>query len=108
MEKKILNFTPHPIVVVDAEGTQLKNFPSVGSIRLKAETQPTGESVEAVPFTRTVFGEPEGLPEQTEGVFLIVSQLVKTALPSRTDLVVPAEVVRDAEGKILGCRSLGV
>ena len=41
------------------------------------------------------------------GVFYIVSQLVKNALPDRTDLLVPAEVVRDGNGNIIGCKSLG-
>jgi len=40
-------------------------------------------------------------------VYYIVSQLVKSALPDRDDLLVPAEVVRDETGRIVGCRSLG-
>ena len=39
--------------------------------------------------------------------FYIVSQLVKSALPNRSDLLVPAEMVRDEKGAILGCKSLG-
>jgi hypothetical protein len=33
---------------------------------------------------------------------------VKSALPERIDLLVPAEMVRDKEGNIIGCQSLGV
>lgn len=32
---------------------------------------------------------------------------VKNACPVRKDLLVPAEVVRDADGNIVGCKSLG-
>lgn len=40
--------------------------------------------------------------------YYIVSQLVKNALPHRRDLIVPAEVVRDDTGNIIGCRSFGL
>ena len=69
-------------------------------------TEPAGE-VMGISVTRTVFGEPVGLPEPEVGTCYIVSQLVKNALPERDDLVVPAEVVRDADGNIIGCKSLG-
>jgi hypothetical protein len=39
--------------------------------------------------------------------YYLVSQLVKSALPSRKDLLVPAEIVRDKDGNIIGCRSFG-
>ena len=102
------NLTPHPITVCDSEGKTLKTFASDGLVRLKASTVSAGFDVDGVPVTKTEFGLPEGLPEPQEGVFLIVSQLVKSALPGRTDLLVPAEVVRDSEGKILGCKSFGI
>lgn len=104
----VKNLTPHPIHIVDAEGTVLKTFQSEGLVRLKASTVHAGFSVDGVPVTKTQFGEPEGLPLFEQGTFLIVSQLVKSALPDRFDLVVPADVVRDANGNIVGCRSLGI
>ena len=104
----VKNLTPHPIHIVDAEGTVLKTFQSEGLVRLKASTVHAGFSIDGVPVTKTVFGEPEGLPLFEQGTFLIVSQLVKSALPDRYDLVVPADVVRDANGAIIGCRSFGI
>lgn len=104
---KIKNFTPHSIVVVGESGETLKVFQSEGLVRLKAETIPVGE-VAGIKLTATKFGEPEGLPECIDGIYYIVSQLVKTALPNRPDLLVPAEVVRDTNGQIIGCKSLGV
>ena len=41
-------------------------------------------------------------------IYYIVSQLVKTANSDRKDLLVPAEVVRDNNGSIIGCRSFGI
>jgi len=104
----VKNLTPHPITLVDAEGTVLKTFQSDGLVRLKASTVTAGFDIDGVPVTKTVFGEADGLPLFEQGTFLIVSQLVKSALPDRFDLVVPAEVVRDSNGAILGCRSFGI
>lgn len=105
---KLLNYTPHPIHVVGEDNQVIKTIESTGLIRLKASTVDAGFEVNGVKITTTDFGEPEGLPEFEEGVFYIVSQLVKSALPQRRDLLVPAEVVRDDKGNILGCKSLGV
>ena len=103
----IKNMTPHPINVVNGEGKNIRIIPNEGIIRLKTETSPAGK-VDGIPLTKTVFGVSEGLPEFQEGVFLIVSQLVKNALPERKDLIVPAEVVRDEKGNIIGCKSFGI
>lgn len=103
----IINMTPHDINVIAVDG-EVETIPASGqTVRLKMETASAG-SHDGIPLTETVFGSPEGLPPKTPGTLLIVSQIVKSALPLRRDLVVPAELVRDAEGRIIGCRSLGI
>lgn len=119
---QIINMTPHSVELVEWHDNPVSGNPylvtlasfqaSGETIRLKAETVKVGD-IEvhegfSVPTTKTVFSEPVGLPEYTEGTYFIVSQLVKTALPNRKDLLVPAEVVRDKDGKILGCLSFGI
>lgn len=104
---RVVNCTPHPITIVAGNGVILRAIPPSGEVaRLSVSTEPAGV-VLGIPVTRTVFGEPVGLPEPEIGTCYIVSQLVKNALPERDDLVVPAEVVRDAAGNVVGCRSLG-
>ena len=103
----IKNFTPHPILICNNAGEIIRVIQSEGLVRLKAVTVAAGE-IDGVPVTRTEFGQAEGLPEFKEDIFIVVSQLVKTALPSRSDLLVPAEVVRDEKGNIVGCKSLGL
>lgn len=106
--ENIINMTPHAVHIVDAQGTIITTFPKGDSmIRLAVNTVPAG-IIAGVNVTETKFGEPEGLPEYVDGTFYIVSQLVKSALSDRTDLLVPAEVVRDNSGNILGCKSLGI
>ena len=104
----LINTTPHAVNIVNSENQVILTIPvSDISIRLAVKTVSNGFLGE-IPLTKTEFGEPVGLPEFKEGTFYIVSQLVKSALPLRTDLLVPAEVVRDEKGVILGCKSLGV
>jgi hypothetical protein len=104
----VLNFTPHPINIIGADGEEIKTIePSGPAIRLKATTAPAGAHA-GIKLTKTIFGEPEGLPEAIDGTLIIVSQLVKTALPDRKALIVPTEVVRDDQGRIIGCKSLGI
>ncbi|AYY11601.1 hypothetical protein EF847_01525 [Actinobacteria bacterium YIM 96077] len=50
--------------------------------------------------------EIQNLPAPSEGVYLIVSRPVAMALPERRDLVVPAELIRDDQGNVVGARSL--
>ena len=108
MEKTIINMTPHAISMVDQDGNLVCKFePSGATIRLSAKTERVGE-VNGLPLTKTVYGEPEGLPEYQDGTWYIVSAMIKAALPERTDLLVPAEQVRNDAGQIIGCKSLGI
>lgn len=110
MSNQMINMTPHAVNIVDNEGNVVKTIPASGQlIRLKAATMRMDNIYfPEIPFSRTVFSSPEGLPEYDVKKFYIVSQLVKSALPDRDDLLVPAEVVRDSEGNIIGCKSLGM
>ena len=104
----IINATPHAVNLLDENNQEVKTWPKGElSIRLKVETVSAEPLPDGTPTTRTQYGEPEGLPDYEEGIYYIVSQLVKSALPNRNDLLVPAEVQRDTDGNIIGCRSLG-
>ncbi|WP_291566899.1 MULTISPECIES: hypothetical protein [unclassified Clostridium] len=102
---KILNYTPHTVNIIISESGEIYNFLSVGNARCIQTTVQVGE-INNIPITSTKFGEVEGLPQEQEGIYYIVSRLILQALPQRKDLLVPNEVVRDEEGKIIGCKSL--
>jgi hypothetical protein len=109
MTATIINKTPHPVTLVDNQDKVVKTFPACPKeelIRLSAKTVPAKE-LDGIPTSRTEFGSAIGLPDFEEGVYYIVSQLVKSAKADRNDLLVPAEVVRDSNGQIIGCKSLG-
>ena len=106
--ENIVNMTPHAVVLLDKEDKVVKTFePSGSSVRLSSKTVEVGKIGE-IRLTETVYGNPEGLPEMANDVYYIVSAMVKNALPGRSDLLVPAEQVRDSDGRIIGCRSLGL
>ena len=100
------NLTPHVITVIEGEQSQV--FPVDGPApRLAVERTALGQ-IGGISVVRSTMGEPTGLPEPVEGVFLIVSALVAEhpSLADRTDLVYPGEPVRDPEGKIIGAKGL--
>ena len=103
---QVLNWTPHDVHIVDNTGKPYRTYPRTGNtVRLKMDTVSDGYLPDGTPLKRVVFGEPEGLPNYQEHTYYIVSQLVKSALPDRPDLLVPGDIVRDENGNIIGCRS---
>jgi hypothetical protein len=84
-------YTPHTINVQTSQGDQ-HAFPSQGIARV-TEKQSVVGSESGIELRTTIYGEIEGLPEVKEGVFVIVSLLVRqvnTASPNpRKDLVSP-------------------
>lgn len=44
--------------------------------------------------------------EYEEGIYLLVSAMVREALPLRKDLVSPGQLLRDDDGNVIGCLGL--
>ncbi len=121
---KIINMTPHGITILNDKGMSIRDIPASGQmIRLDAKTVSVGSLTETlssiddesiaetsvdIPLTKTTYGETNCLPKYQNGTYYIVSQLVKSAFPKRMDFLVPAQVVRDEKGNIIGCLSLGI
>lgn len=80
---------------------------SSGSLARVATKIVTVGFIDEIPVTATEFGEVEGLPEPVDGVIYIVSSLVAQRVPNRNDVFIPSESVRDSQGRIIGCKSLG-
>src|SRR4030042_634655 len=103
---KIINMTPHEVnigkIVISRCGEQIRL-----STRTVEDEPIVLDNGISIPTSRTEFGDVVGLSPQADGVYYIVSQLVQSTLPDRTDLLVPAELVRDERGNIVGCGSLG-
>ena len=98
---KIINKTPHEVNVITNNGT-ITFQKSDAPIRLSSEAKQVG-TIGSVPVFSVAYGS-GNMPEMVDDVIYIVSALVRSAYPDRTDLVVPHDVVRDHEGNIIGCR----
>ena len=106
----IKNMTPHNIVIVcESNSDAIMIFEASGeTIRLDVKTVQVAQikEIEDVPITKTTYSGTI-LPEYKRDTYYIVSQLIKSAYPNRPDFLIPAEMVRDEKGNIIGCKSLG-
>ena len=105
--KTIINTTPHNVNICDANSKVINTFlKSDNPIRLNSVSNQIGD-INGIPVNSVAFGS-ANLPAFQEGIYYIVSALVKNAFPNRPDLLVPHDVVRDEGGNIIGCRSFSV
>jgi|688.fasta_scaffold1467787_1 hypothetical protein len=105
----VINTTPHGVTILSPNGEILNVYPKGDvQVRLSTTTEPCATLPDGTPTTKTRFGGASGLPEEKNDTMYIVSQMVQDALPERRDLLVPAQIVRDDKGTIIGCLSLGV
>lgn len=102
----IVNCTPHSINIHFEDGDVLSIEPSGIVPRCSVKSEMSG-SINGIPVFSEVFGDVENIPEERENTILIVSRIVVAALPSRTDLVFPTQIVRNDKGQIVGCRGFG-
>lgn len=130
---ELVNLTPHPIRIYtqetpsklsDIDEGLLTIIPPSGEVARLASEEPrgvsyTGSSVRYenaefgsahIQLDRVVFTTVYGLPAPRKDVFYIVPLVtaiaVQSEAPARTDLLVPYEQVRNAEGTVVGCRTL--
>jgi len=104
---RLVNLTPHAVVLHRADGTT-ESIPPSGTVARVTQVATRVGSVSGVPVVTTRPGPVTGLPdfEVDDGAGYIVSALVRIALPDRIDLFSPSELVRDITGAVVGCRSL--
>jgi hypothetical protein len=115
----IVNCTPHEIVLVGEDGNVALRIPPSGIVaRVREEVTacgavtvcPGGPLTPGVEVTlvKRAWGPIEGLPAPQFRTIFIVSSLVAQAAwaQGRRDVVAPGELVRDSEGRVIGCKNL--
>jgi len=108
---KIVNLTPHDVVIVNDNSEEIKRYPASGQVaRVNTQAEPIGE-VDGIQVVRTKYGDVDGLPDKQPDTVYLVSLVVAQALRgSRTDVYVPdtgpGSVVRDDKGQIIGVKRL--
>ena len=110
----LLNLTPHPIRILDEDGQVIGEIPVSGwPVPRVDKDEEIVAFVHAygmeIPLKKVTYGRVQNMPDPIPGVSLIVSVIVKQALPHRTDLLTVEDVIRHQKtGEVLGCRSLGI
>ena len=110
---KLVNLTPHTVNICKTiDGIKsMVSIESTGIARVKSETRVVGiidviEETETVLDPSTVTGLPE--PDPDGNTIFIVSRIVAEAVKGiRDDCRIPDKTIRDDEGQIIGCESLG-
>ena len=117
----VVNLTPHAVNVIAKDGDIVTTIAPSGAIArvsvaetaagaitvpVTAEAYSTAGEIWScdIPTITSAYGDVMGLPDPAKGVFFIVSAMVRLAVPHRQDVVSPAGLVRDDEGKVIGCR----
>jgi len=112
----IINLTPHDIhLVLDGSSTPGLVIPraSETGARARAVSHRAGTVEHAghvIPEYITEYGAPHGLPDPRPDTILIVSVITAQAAAAAGrpthDLRLTHDLVRDADGRIVGCRGL--
>ena len=121
MRMKIVNLTPHVVRLQRPDGSA-DEYLSAGIARCSTTEVVVGE-IDGVPVVRTTFGAVTGLPEDcpecggsyhighsdecSDSIRYVVSQMVAAALPNRPELIFPARLIRDDQGRVLACSAWG-
>lgn len=116
---KFINLTPHDINIRDHKGTY-RTFPRSGQVArlfeavqfskviavddtVDEKNSPMTWGIEAF---NSATGEPTGVPAPVPDTVYLVSLSVRQALPDRTDLASPGDLLRDEKGQPIGCNGL--
>lgn len=108
---RLVNLTQHDVVVYDDADEIVMRVPVSGAMARISERRmprvPLASAAGPIPTVLVVNEERiTGLPEPKPGVVYEVSRITAAACP-RADVFFPLDDVRDAAGRILGCRALG-
>ena len=110
--QRAINLTSHPINLYSRDGrnriiTKIEPSGAVARVAMRSSTPYGTVNIEGheIPVVLSRSAERVvGLPDAVEGVYYIVSLPVARHEPTRTDLIVPHDSVRNHHGTIIGCR----
>ena len=100
----LMNATPHVLNIVQSDGSIL-TLKASGICPRCESNELVDRAIGLIQVTRQTLGHVEGLPDPVPGLYFIVSRLVASAT-DRDDLLVPGSLIRDDQGKVIGCKGL--
>lgn len=102
---KFINLTPHEINIYSGEEL-IKTVPASGTVARCEQREEVLGKIDGITITEQFFGAVQGVTDQEEGVAYIVSRIVADAITFRDDLYIPGPMVRDNNGRVIGCQGL--
>jgi len=106
-DKKVLNYTPHPVRLITNSG--VVEIPKHGVVRAGVTRRHLEDILiggVTVPINVTTFGNAVGLPKEVEGTIIIVSSITAYSINEvRSDIYVVDELIRE-KGSVIGARNL--
>ena len=103
--ESLQNCTPHALSIQMGSGNRVGIMPSGVCPRVEMESSLL-YVLGGIAVHRTTPGEVIDLPSPQEGVWLIVSRMIVAACPERLDLLSPGGLIRNSEGRVIGCDGL--
>lgn len=104
---RIVNCTPHQVVVHNSDGDKVVFEPS-GIVPRVSMSRTLLYKLEGVEIFATRYGDAVDMPKVVPGTSYIVSNMTAAACSDRRDLLTPGDPIRDEEGRIIGCLGLNV
>ena len=107
MTNNIINLTPHTINICAEDGSIIRSLESQGIARARQTAEVVG-NLDGIELVSMKFDEPEDLPKYAEGIYYVVSIITANAAKAVgrrvDDLLITSDPVRDADGRIVGCK----
>lgn len=102
---KLINLTPHVIKIHNPERLLVALDSTDEIARVEVTTEPQG-SIGDIIIYRNTYSDVTGVPAPVDGVSYVVSAIVRLALPNRSDVLSPGDLLRSPEGQPIGCLGL--
>ena len=101
----IKNCTPHVINVQKRDGSFGSFQPEEKTPRVETRTKYVCD-IDGIPVVETVYGDIADMPSLEDGVYFIVSKMLRDQCRDRNDLLTVGELIRDQRGIVIGCKGL--
>lgn len=102
---EVVNLTPHAVNVCAQDGEILVSYPPSGTLARCVKSEVKVGSLNGMDIMSVQMGEVFDLPEPRENTVFIVSRITASAVPERSDVLCTNGLVRDDEGRPIGCTS---
>jgi len=102
----LVNLMPHALTLYNNEDEAILELPMCNEPARCASSDAAIGAYKGVPVVTKKYGSAYNLPPVKPGTFYIVSKVVgaSAAVQGRTDILVPHVLVKDKNGRVIGCK----